>query len=263
MRSRSLARRRLALVASSLALGLCACIHRPPRLEFGARGRISDPAVAFAAVRARVEKIRSVQGEAKVSVETPDGSAHDTQLIAAERPGKARLDAESLFGPLATFTTDGHTFALADLHDHRFYSGPATAAAVARLLPLRLPPEELVSLLLGVPPLPAGATPTRLRVDDRRGLYELTLTGGGESERLLLDPQTLRPVESAFGERPGLSAYRATFEDFSGPLDLPRVVTLRAHGGKVELRWRDRDLNPKLDPAMFRQSAPEGFERGP
>src|SRR5690606_17937388 len=107
--------------------------------------------------------------EARLSAELREGSGKVGQFVLAERPDRVRLETLSFFGqPLAVLTSDGTTFRLHDLENGRFYEGPATAGNVSQLLPVRIPPEELVSLLLGVPPLVTGAEPVLLRVDEEK-----------------------------------------------------------------------------------------------
>ncbi len=206
-----------------------------------------------------------MQGEARAAVHATRGSGHVTELIAAERPTSARLDAVTAFGPLATFTTDGRRFALADFRHHVFYQGRATAAAIGQLLPLRLPAAELVSLLLGLPPLVEGAAPVRLTVDVERAVYVLWLASPLGDERIELDPRTLRPVAVAVGGRLDVPGYRATFSDLGGAFDLPRDVQLVSADGKttVEIEWRERKVNPTLAPTLFTQPVPAGFQVAP
>lgn len=258
-------RERVLGAALAALVGLGGCPRAAPVLDFGPGGRLTDPNVAFDAVVARRAKIRSVNGEAKVSVDSPQGGGKVTELVAAEAPARLRLDSVSTFGPLASLTSDGTTFRLADVEHKRFYEGPATAENVSRLLPVRVPAEELVSLLLGVPPLLPAAQPLRLEVDPVRAVYVLTVTHGSDLETLLLDPLTLRTVGVVVDDRPSLGGYRAGFEGFGGELDLPKVVKVSTLDGssKVELKWREREVNAPVDPATFTLAVPDGFERAP
>jgi hypothetical protein len=241
---------RVALLAVALLLAGC---PRPPPLDFGAHGRLTDPAVALEALRARREKARSVNGEARTLVETPDGSGRLTQFVVAERPNRFRIESLSFFGsPLAVMASDGQTFRLHDLENGQFFEQPADAASLARLVPLRIPVAELVDLLVGTPPLLEGEVRRFELVPEWRA-YQLWLGRGEEIQELGLDPATLRPLWVAFRDRPMLSPYRADFEQYEGDEDRPRVVKLRSPDGKtrVELNWRERELDEPVDERVF------------
>ena len=185
----------------------------------------------------------------------------DDAVMDAEAPDRVRLESLSFFGdPLAVLSSDGHQFALHDVKRNEFIQGEASAENVSRLLPLRLPPEELVSLVLGVPPLPANAQPLELTVNEKDRGYELTVSDGGQTEVLLIDTLSLRPKRVDIAGRPGLSPYRAEFDDYDDKLNLPKEVRLIAPDGKskVELKWREREVNLAIEPEAFVQEVPEG-----
>lgn len=251
------------LLIASVGLLALGC-PRPP-LDFGPRGRVTDPAELVAALVARRAAVRSVSGEARANVTTPKGGGGLDQFIVAESPESVRIEAISFFGqPVAVLTSNGVAYQLADLRANTFHEGAATAANVSRLLPLRLPPEELVSLLLGVPPLLDDALPVALAVDEPARAYVLTLSDGTTRQVIGLDPATLRPLFVEMPAREGLSGYRAELDRFDGPADLPKRVVLRSDDRQVqvELAWRDREVNPAIDPALFTQTPPEGSVPG-
>ena len=123
-----------------------------------------------------------------------------------------------------------------------------------------MPPAELVSLLLGTPPLLERPTQVALDVDDKAGVYVLTLADSDTREEIALHPATLRPVGVAFAERGMLSAYRADFDGYEGDADLPRIVRLSSGATKVELTWKDRDTKPEYEASIFTLTPPEGVE---
>lgn len=249
---------RVALALASL-LVLMGCPRRP--LEFGPRGRLTDPSIILSALEQRREAVKSVQGEARAALTTPEGSGKLTQFIAAEKPDRIRLESISFFGdPLAVLTSNGQQFALHDVKQNVFFEGEASAENVSRLIPLRLPPSELVSMVLGVPPMPASPQTVGFDVNEKDRGYELTVTDGSQTEVLLFDTLSLRPMRVDMARRAGLSPYRAEFDDYDEKLNLPNVVRLIAPDGKtrVELKWREREVNGSIEPEVFLQEVPEG-----
>lgn len=210
-----------------------------------------------------------MSGEARLSAELREGSGRVGQFVLAERPDRVRLETISFFGqPIAVLTSDGVTFHLHDLENGRFFEGPASAGNVSQLLPVRIPPEELVSLLLGVPPVVMDALPVALRVDEEKREYVLTVQGRTPAGELVVqyfgvDPATLRPSWVETSGRSGLDAYGATFRDYDGKeLDLPRRISLVAIDGseRMELRFTDREVNVDIEPDAFTQEVPPGTE---
>lgn len=238
---------------------LAGCPRAPLPVDFGLRGRIDDPAVALEAVQARAAKVASVRGEAKAKVDSPQGGGSLTQFVIAQAPDKVRLESIDFFGrPVAVLTSDGFLGSLYDVERHVVFQGLATPQMVGRLLPLALEPSVLVSLLLGAPPVSA-ATPVSLEVDEQARAYVLGVEGEHGRLVLGLDPATLRTLWVR-GD-----AWQARFEDWKGPEDLPRKVSLTTRDGRtrVELSWRDREVNPPLEDDVFVFEVPEGAKVQP
>src|ERR1700704_5334076 len=90
----------------------------------------------------------AIQASAKIDHFGEHGRVRGDLLLFAARPAGIRMDVVSPFGAaLATLTTDGVRFALADLREKRFYWGPASACNIARLTTVSVPGHVLVDLL--------------------------------------------------------------------------------------------------------------------
>lgn len=260
------ARRRALLPVLVLGLLLPGC-PKPVVLgpvDFGPHGRLRDPSAALDSILARRDRIKTLRGEARVALESPDGSGKVTENIAACPPGNLRLETISFFGsPIAVLTSDGSGFALNDLEHQKFFQGPATPDNVSRLLPMRLRPEDIVSLLIGVPPLLVATDSVSFDFDELARQYKLVLKTAGAVEVIAMDPATLRPTHVWMNAAAGLTAYEAAFDDYDPAFDLPRSleVSTREPKAKVQLRWRDREVNTELPVNTFRQQPAPGAER--
>lgn len=252
---RAAARRRPAAAALGVGLLLAACAPRlrppPPELPL-------DPAALLAEVRAAQGRVQTVQGEARVSIEGPSGNAGVDQFLAAERPGRLRVESHDFFGNvLSLLVVDGPSLALYDAKARILYRGAATAANVARLVPVALAPDELVTLLCGSAPLLDGEPLDASPVD---GALRLTLKRGDEVQRLEVGAgaAVLKARESRLGRvsrEVELLGHRPL-----GGAWLPAQVVARApqEGLTLTLRWRAVEVNQPLDPALFRLATPEG-----
>src|SRR6266511_2792363 len=143
------------------------------------------PEQLLEALRARAEKLQTLRATAKLDHFANGGERVRVKVsLLLARRAKLRIAADSpLGGALATLTSDGQRFQLLDLRNNRFLEGPAKACNVARLIRLEIPPEDVVSVLMGEAPLPtearikgAGWDPD----DGGREVLTLAMADGGE-----------------------------------------------------------------------------------
>jgi len=243
--------------AAAIFLALL-CSGCPKRLDFGPRGQITQAEELFRLTSAAQAQVVSLQGDGKLRVDSPQGAGTVSTFLAVSRPGLLRVEMFDFFNrPIAVLVTDGQRFGLFQAQENKFYQGPATPRNLSRFLPLALPSEELVSVMLGqVPFLPAERM--TLTVDEKARLYVLTLHRGEVSQVLGIDPKTLRVVRSQVR---GLDTYGLEYENFkdhAGAL-LPHEVTLRASSTDtfLGLRYTDITVNEAPDLTLFDLSAPE------
>jgi hypothetical protein len=171
----------LLLLALSALTVQAACVHVAPPASAPPGGD-----AALARMHATLACANGVQGAAKVDHFGERGRVRGEALFFAARPARLRLDLVSPFGvALATLTSDGARFALADLHDKRFYAGPASACAIARLTTVAIPPHALVDLLRGEAPVlvhAAGAPPVTWSTD---GYWVVTIDGAHATREVI------------------------------------------------------------------------------
>jgi outer membrane biogenesis lipoprotein LolB len=249
-----------AAAAIFLALLCSAC---PKRMDYGPQGPITDPEQLFQLTRAAQDTAASLQGDGKLRIQSPQGSGSVSAFLAASRPGLLRVEMFDFFNrPVAVLVTDGQRFGLLQAQENKYYQGPATPRNLSRFLPVALPSEELVSVMLGrVPFIPAERM--TLAVDEKHGVYVLTLIRGAISQVLHIHPRHLRVVRS---EVKGMPAYGLEYDGFKpegegqGAVLFAHDVTLRAQQAdtSLSLRYTDIQLNESLDLTLFDLAAPEG-----
>jgi len=127
---------------------------------------------------------RAIQASAKVDHFGERGRVRGEVLLLAARPARIRMDIVSPFGvALATMTSDGARFSLADLRERRMYVGPASACNIARLTAVPVPGHVLVDLLRGQAPVlrhePHG--PALTIAWSTEGYWVLTISGANEA----------------------------------------------------------------------------------
>jgi hypothetical protein len=237
---------------------------------------------------------RNVQASAKIDFFGKQGRFRGDLLLFAGRAANLRLDAVSPFGvALATLTSDGNNFALADLREKAFYVGPAEPCNIARLTSVPIPGPALVDLLRGSAPLITHDRSSLIW--SGRGYYEMELLGQVGSERLrigvhpddvtkptaqqrmrLLDVlvrngETVLYHAELDGHSPASMATARVDDDGveppippSGPechAEAPRTIHLEvpADDKDVIFRYDKVTWNPPLPANVFQQSQPSGM----
>lgn len=203
-------------------------------------------------------RVLSLQGDAKLTVRSPQGNGTLSLYVAVQRPASLHLETLDFFGkPLAVLVSDGVHFGLYQAQENRYYEGPASAQNVSRFLPVVIPPEQLARLLLGGVPVFDDPEPG-LTLDRGAGVYRVQLRRGAATQVLTVDPATLRVRTSAVR---GAQGYDVSLEDFGdyGPVHFPRKLELDAPAEKsnLVLRYTQVTLNAPVDAALFTPSPPE------
>ncbi|HSN91045.1 MAG TPA: DUF4292 domain-containing protein [Anaeromyxobacteraceae bacterium] len=243
--------------ALALALSAASCVPRAPPPDLSL-----DPAQLHSQVERTRAGVRSVQGEARVRIESDAFSGTVRQFLAAEKPDRLRLEALDFFGnPAVVLVTEGGRLGLYDARERVFYRGEATAENLSRLVPVALAPRDLVTILCGSAPLLPG---TPARAEPGRGVVRLSLESEEAVQWLEVGPGAAvasSRVRGRGGERlagaPDL-AFRAFRTEGGAPF--PGEIRLSSQDPAVEVRleWRSVEPNVEADGSLFRLEPPRG-----
>ncbi len=236
------------------------CSGCPKRIEFGPEGPIEDAERLYQLVKASQDNVVSLQGDAKLRVDSPQGSGTLSLFVALSRPGLLHFESFDFFNrPVAALTANRERFGLYQTEGNAWYEGPASPQNISRFLPVVLPSEELVAVMLGQTPLIPAAERKTLSLDRDEGVYVLTLHRGRVTQVLQVHTKHHRVVRS---EVRGVQAYDLAFENFDqgDALVFPKKVKLMVPQAKTELevRYTDVTLNAAPDLTLFELTAPEG-----
>lgn len=240
--------------ALALAVVLCGC---PKRIDFGDRGELRDPKELLELVSQAESQVYSVDGEAKIRVDSPQSKGVVTLFVAVTHPTLIHLESLNFFGkPTAVLVSDGERFGLFQAEEGKYYRGPASPQNISRFLPVVLSPAELVALMLGrAPRIPAdGLT---LSIDEEARAYKVVLTKAPVTQTLWVDPARLRVLRS---EIRGVNAYDLAFDKIEkvDSATYPRrvVMTAPAASATLELSYRDVKVNGRPDLTLFELEPP-------
>jgi len=203
--------------------------------------------------------VTQVKGSARVQAQSKQGNGEVGAFIAARAPAEVHLEFLNFFGtPTQVLVSDGRTFGLYQSDKATYLTGPATAAAIARVLPVDLSAEDLVAILLGRTPRLPGA-PISIEADPALEAYRLTLVQGDRRQTLWVHAVSRRVLKSVL-EGPG--GYTLLFEKplSAGGMPFARRVTFNDANASVVLRWsaEDVDVDSPPDAALFSVHAPPG-----
>ncbi|AKQ65316.1 hypothetical protein A176_002228 [Myxococcus hansupus] len=235
------------------------CSGCPKRIEFGPEGELTDADTVYQRVVKNQENVVTLEGDAKLRAELPEQSGTLSMFVAVTRPAMLHLETFDFFNrPLASLTSDGQRFGLYQADTNTWYQGPASPANVSRFLPVMLPGEELVPIMLGQVPLIPPERMT-LELDRKKGVYVLTLFRGKATQILHVHTKYLRVMKSMVRGIPG---YDLGFDDFlkQGDLIFPGRVELDAKQAKTKLqvRYQQIKLNARPDLTLYEIAPPEG-----
>jgi hypothetical protein len=267
------------------------CAHVPPPA--------SQPPSADAALgrmRATLACANAIQANAKIDHFGEGGRIRGDVMLFAARPARVRMDVVSPFGAaLATLTSDGMRFALADLRDKRFFVGPASACNIARLTTVPVPGHVLVDLLRGQAPVLQHDPSSATMGWDPGGYWVLRIPGTHESREeihlaprptdwgLPWDQQRLRVLDVRVQQQ-GIELYHAELDDYaktntagpredpdnlappvppSGPAcdaETPGKIHMEVPSPSSDVRfsYQQRSWNPPLPEGTFAQPPPPG-----
>lgn len=280
-------------LSSFAALALVACGTAPPASQ------VPDARAALDRLHRTQECGLGVQAAAKIDHFGERGRVRGDLLMYAVWPARLRMD---VIGPMnvgvvATLTSDSERFALADLREKRFYTGPAKACNIARLTTVPMPGHVLVSLMRGDAPVLKHQPSQASIAWSRSGHYVVKIASTRDAEEEIhLAPHPddfgkpwqqqrmrVRAVEvrqkgvvlyhaDLDGHEPGAMAKERVDPDGidppvppSGPVcnaDLPRRIHVEVPGKDEDVLFRYDTVawNPPILEGLFTQPVPGGLE---
>ena len=257
------------LILSAIALATLGCTgptrHARPYPAPAARDLL-------AALKARQAAIRGISLEARATSWLGGERVRGTVQMLAMRDGRLRFEAEvSLQGTVAALAVDDQGFTYLDHQKHEFKQGPACPGNVASLLRIPLKPAEVAAMLLGDAPAPIDPAQAKVDWDDLRGVDLLVYPGPGDATLWLGfrrgDPRK-NTWDLAFlegQEKGATSRWRVAYDDVKelDGVPLPRHIRFAEPGKSfddgVEIKVRDRSLNPEPPDTAFRLAPPTGY----
>lgn len=157
-------------------------------------------------------------------------------VILVKRPDRIRGEILSEFGnPLQQFAVKGGQLSLGWPEESRYESVPATREGMRASLSLPLVPEEVVSLLLGIPPFPNNNQ--KIWWDEIHGQF------------------VPKRIKSAH--------YRVDYSDYQDVKGFlfPRKIELFLGVGRIDFVFQEVELNPAFQKDSFELKVPKNVPK--
>ena len=247
------------------ALLVCGCAGRQP----AAVPRYGYPSLdaALQAVAASDPGGGAATATARIEIRLPGGDRHVLKAaLMIGKPARLRLESIPPFGPPDFFLSlDADEIRIFLPEKEIFYLDRATERNLSRFLPLSLPAEEIVPLLMGRMPFSdGGSSSSQWRGEGEEDLYRIDhWRSGRKTHSLWIDPANglVRRIRGFSGE--GKLLYTADFADHApaGKGLLPQRLTIVQEALSMTVHYRDMRWDDVA--AAFSLSVPEGIAPRP
>lgn len=250
-----------------LALGCRPGRPRPAPASIPAA--LPDADELLASVVARRQALSGLRGIARIAYETGEERVAGRHAVVAAPPNRFRLEVLSPLGAVAVVTCDGAELAVWVRREHRTYRGPATPANVAAHTGVRVRVEDVVSMLLGLPPDRRPVAPPTLVSNDDAALIgvtaDVTLDGEGAVGRQTIwfaaDSRVPVASETTLAAGQVLHVDFADYRDVAGaPFPFTVEMRLDPDDRRVRVRYDGPTLGTSLDDALFSLPPRSGVE---
>jgi hypothetical protein len=151
-------------------------------------------------------------------------------------------------------------------------TGPCNKQSIATFLRVEMEPEDVLHLALGTVPVPAGSS-GKVTWDSDKGYERVELTSPEGTQKIVIDAREGRSdILSSELSRDGKVVWSVENADFAEVKDeaggthrLPAKTRFKSPQKDADLlvEWKERTVNPTLDPAKFKITIPEGLQRCP
>ncbi len=239
---------------------------------WSACGPVPKPKDAYSSsediIGAVKEKSKSAESFRIVGRVDHFGEKHRIQgkaFFFSKLPDKLRIELVSPFNsPLNVLTVNEKEFALHDIREAKYMTGPAEPCNIARLIQIPLPSSDVIRILLGYSPIMEGKSKVEW---DTAGFYRVTITDKDRVQKLEIGPDknTLPVFRSVLEDKEGI-VFDITYsrhQTVSG-VSVPHEIRVKMPREKADLLIRyntgEVEFNVELPPDSWEQAPPAGLE---
>jgi Domain of unknown function (DUF4292) len=241
-----------------ITLAGCATVPPPPAVKPPAPQWESSQLLE--SLKQRNEQFRTLRALAQVDYAGPEGKHGFQEAVIVQRPNRLRLDTLTFLGAILIFTANDKEIIGYHPREGVLVRGRPTPENLRRYtqIPLELP--EITMLLMGLPPVDAGA-PWK-----QEGNTLIFSPKGGKRDVLTFASHQPVPTKwERFND--GKLELSAQFDDYAStpaglfPLRIITEATLQKR--KLGIRYKEPELNGAIPPEQFTQQIPAHVKEVP
>ena len=231
-----------------------------------ARPRAPTPTGAAPTIRrildvldARDRALAHFRAQARLDYHSPEQSFKSTQVVVVRAPSSTRIDVMNPFGVSYTVATDGKQLSAYDRRQSVFYEGHAQPESFRHFIGIALGPNELASVLRGLPPNLGETRWLSVAPTEGGWLLKRRLATGGMLE-LVVQATSLIPLSvkiSADRERRDVEVRYDDYRDVTGVF-VPHRIDVTFKDGHLELVYKSVQRDVVLAEEAFRIEHPAG-----
>jgi len=241
-----------------LIMGGCSVTQKIiPRMVF------SSPEEALKYIAAKGPADVTLQALANIQVANQNGRYPMKLAILLKRPTGLRVEAIPVLGPPTFFLSiHGQTLKVFLTESRTFYISHATSENIARYLPLRMDPEDMLAVLTGTSPL-INTQDRVIKGRQERDHYRIDMEGS--AKRLSL---WIRLADGFFDRLDVYKQqdilYQAFFEEpiVVDGFVIPQKINILSEGGEkasFSIRYAEIQFLKTSDPIVFDLNVPPGI----
>lgn len=251
-----LQRRAGAFILGGIFAALAGCsTARPPLLSENLPEERRPIAELIQSLARRYSDLKSLRSLAAVNYAAPDGKHSFQEIVLVRRPDRLRLETLYPLGVLLIVTGSPDEIAAFSTREGVFYRGKSTRENLWRFTQIPLSVEETTALLMGLPP---PGDKGEWRYDGPAIARDL---GDGWKEAVTFHPARPLPVRWQLFNPAGKVELNAEFGDYAdtpaGPFPMRLAVESPGQQRRLEITYKDPELNVDLAPALFVQKKPD------
>jgi len=213
-------------------------------------------------IRSRVEqnygKLKSIQGKAHLTVETPQMGFNAISYIAYQHPDSLNINVKAGFGMgVGSIFVDKDSFTVYSAFENKVYRGDIHRFQPRQFMQFDIDAENLIDLITGIPVIPNDNN-SAINVDKNK--YVITVQDEQFSKKFWIDPKKYVVTDFHLYQNDELMIAQE-FRQFSKEqgVFLPKVIRVSHPQGqeRVTLFYTDRKTNKKIKQQEFLIKIPQ------
>ncbi len=209
----------------------------------------------------RREQFRSVRALARVDYSGPEGKSGFEEAILVQRPDQLRLETLTMLGAILIVTVNDKEIVGYHPREGVFLRGQRSKENLLRYTQIPLELDEITALLLGLPPVGAGA------LWQQAGNSMIFTSAGGRKDVVGFESNQAVPTKWERVNGGGAVELSAKFSDYiaTAPGFFPSKIHVEslAQGKRLEIRYQEPELNVALPSELFSQQKPANVQEYP